>query len=263
MLLALDIGNTNIVIGLFDGQSLVGHWRLATDTRRTADEYALALQALLAQAGRTPSEITAVALSSVVPPLTPVIVGLLEQQYPAEVLVVGPDTDTGMPLRYLKPYEIGADRIVNAVAAYQKYGGPLVVVDFGTATTFDAVSADGAYLGGAIAPGIGISIEALFQRAARLAGVELAAPEQAIGQTTEAGLQAGIVFGFAGLVDELVRRISAELPERPHVIATGGLADLVAGEASTIEHVDPLLTLEGLRLIHERSRQAGSAEQRG
>jgi len=263
MLLALDIGNTNIVIGLFDGHSLVNHWRVATDERRTADEYALALQALLAQSGRTPREISAIVLSSVVPPLTPVIEGLLAKHYVADVLVVGPETDTGMPLRYLKPYEIGADRIVNAVAAYHKYGGPLVVVDFGTATTFDAVSADGAYLGGAIAPGIGISSEALFQQAARLARVKLVRPEQAIGQTTEAGLQAGIVFGFAGLVDELVRRISAELPTRPRVIATGGLADLVAGEAATIERVDPLLTLEGLRLIHERSRQRSSAGQPG
>ena len=259
MLLVIDVGNTNVVLGLYRGGELVRHWRIATAPWRTPDEYAMTFNSLFAYAGHGFEVVKAVALSSVVPSVTPTIVAMCREYLNVDPLTVDHDTDTGLTLCYDNPQEIGADRIVNAVAAYDKYGGPLVVVDFGTATTFDVVSAGGAYLGGAIAPGIGISVEALFARAARLSRVELTRPPAAIGRTTENSLQSGIVFGFAGQVDAVVRRIAAELEGQPRVIATGGLAELVAAESETIEEVDQLLALIGLRLVYERNAATGPA----
>lgn len=264
MLLAIDIGNTNVVSGLYSGSRLEANWRLGTDARRTADEYAMQLRALFDWSGMAFSQVNGIIISSVVPPMNTTFADLAERYFGIAATVVGPATDIGMPVAYLNPQEVGADRLVNAVAAYSRYGGPLVVVDLGTATTFDAISAEGTYLGGAIAPGIGISTEALFQRAARLSRVALVRPRAAIGRTTENSLQSGIVFGFAGQVDAMVRRIAAELEGKPRVVATGGLATLIAAESETIEVVDPLLTLEGLRLIHERlERKHGAGSQGG
>jgi type III pantothenate kinase len=260
VLFVIDIGNTNIVIGLYEGERLSCHWRVSTGPQRTADEYAMVLRSLFRYAGTGFDAVTAIAVSSVVPPLTPAIVEMCRAYFGLEPLVVGPDTDTGLCIKYENPQDVGADRIVNSVAAYAKYGGPLVVVDLGTATTFDVISADGCYLGGAIAPGIGISAEALFQRAARLSRIELVRPKTAIGTNTAASMQSGIIFGFAGQVDALVRRISAELGGLPRVIATGGLAELICSDCSTIEAVDPFLTLEGLRLIYCRNQAAGRRE---
>lgn len=259
MLLVVDIGNSNVVSGLFAGSQLIAHWRLATDTRRTADEYAMNLDSLFRWAGQASAAVKHVIISSVVPSMTPTFEDLARRYYGVEALVVGPSTDIGMRVEYENPQEVGADRLVNAVAAYARYGGPLVVVDLGTATTFDAISEGGSYLGGAISPGIGISAEALFQRAARLSRVRLVSPAHAIGRTTETSLQSGIIFGFAGQVDAMVRRIAAELEGRVRVIATGGLANLIAAESETIEVVDPLLTLEGLRLIHLRNQRQDQA----
>jgi type III pantothenate kinase len=255
VLLAIDIGNTNIVLGLYEGETLRGHWRVATDPRRTADEYAVIVRSL---AGACQSAaVGGVAVCSVVPAVTPALLEMSRSHLGQEPLVLGPDTYAGIDIEYDSPHDVGPDRIANAVAAYEKYGGPTIVADFGTATTYDAVSAGGAFLGGAIAPGIGISIEALFQRAARLGRVPLKRPSGAIGRTTAGCLQSGIIFGFAGQADAMVRRIAEEIGGRPRVIATGGLAGLVAEATSTIELVDPMLTLDGLKLIYGRSRPAG------
>ncbi|HHY95286.1 MAG TPA: type III pantothenate kinase [Firmicutes bacterium] len=253
MLLAVDVGNTNIVWGVYRGKELSFHWRTTTGRQTTADEFGMLLHQLCAYHGLGLAALHAVVMASVVPPLTPALEEMCRRYLGVEALVVGPGVKTGMDIRYDNPREVGADRIVNAVAAYELYGGPAIVVDFGTATTFDVISSQGEYLGGAIAPGIGISTEALFERAARLPRIELVKPRSAIGKNTVASMQAGIVFGFAGQVDELVRRIKKELGEEARVIATGGMAELLAGEARTIEKVDPLLTLEGLRLIYERN----------
>ncbi|MCL6550059.1 MAG: type III pantothenate kinase [Acidothermus cellulolyticus] len=258
MLLVVDIGNTNIVAGVFrnggeDGE-LLRHWRLSTHPHRTADEYGMLLLAMFSYAGLDLGMVRAVIISSVVPDLTPALERTFDAYLGLRPLVVGPGIKTGMNILYEDPKEVGADRIVNAVAGYAKYGGPLIVVDFGTATTFDAISADGAYLGGAIAPGIGISTEALFEHAAKLSRVELVRPKSVIGRTTVASMQSGIVFGFAGQVDELVRRMKQELGPKTRVVATGGFAPLIAREAGTIEVVDQFLTLEGLRLIYLKNR---------
>lgn len=265
MLLVIDVGNSLVVAGLFQQDRLVVHWHLSTDRHKTSDEYAVLLRALFRQQGFSLDQVDAVVLSSVVPPLMPVLEDLVRRYFGVEPLVIAPGLKTGMPVRFDDPREVGADRIVTALAALRKYGGPLVVVDFGTATIFDVVSASGEYLGGAIAPGILISAEALFQRAAKLPRIELVRPARAIGTNTVASMQAGMVFGFAGQVDELVRRIAAELrvplpagadpgPGELRVVATGDQAELIAREAGTIQRVDPLLTLEGLRLIYELNR---------
>jgi len=257
MLLVIDVGNTNIVAGVYRDQSdrLLVHWRLSTDPNRTADEYGLLFEGLFEHSGLTLEEVEAVIISSVVPPLTPTVEWMAGKYLGVEPLIVGPGVKTGMNILYEDPKEVGADRIVNAVAAYHRYGGPLIIVDFGTATTFDAVSVEGAYLGGAIAPGIGVSTEALFQHAAKLPRIELARPKAVIGRTTAASMQSGIIFGFAGQVDEVVRRMKRELGGKATVVATGGFAPLIARETLTIEVVDDLLTLEGLRLIYHRNRE--------
>ncbi|MDN5347928.1 MAG: type pantothenate kinase [Clostridia bacterium] len=254
MLLAVDIGNTNIVVGVFNGDKLLVSWRMASDRKKTSDEYGLILRSFFSYSGLTVKEIEAVIVASVVPPLTPVIEEMISHVFGLKPLVVGPGIKTGMPIRFENPREVGADRIVNGVAAYALYGGPVIVVDFGTATTFDVVSAKGEYLGGAIAPGIGISTEALFQHAAKLPRIELVRPANVIGKNTVACMQAGIMYGFVGQVEGIVHRMRAELGGRAFTVATGGLAGLIASETSSIDAVNPLLTLEGLRLIYERNR---------
>lgn len=254
MVLVIDVGNTNIVLGIFSGDELITSWRLGTDRKRTADELGMTLKNLFDFRGFTFEQIEAIAISSVVPPLTPVLTTMCRRYFGKEPLIVGPGVKTGMPIRYENPREVGADRIVNAVAVIQRYGCPAVVVDFGTATTFCAISREGEYLGGAIAPGIGISTEALFERAAKLPRVELARPRQVIGKNTIASMQSGIYYGFVGQVDELVTRIKEEMGEpEAVVVATGGLARLICEGTRTVDHVDPYLTLWGLKIIYDRN----------
>lgn len=255
-IIVVDIGNTNIVFGVCEGDKILTHWRISTDFKKTPDEYGIMLLQLMLHRGIDPSNLKDSAISSVVPPLTPTFQEALREYFRIDALVVGPGVRTGVEVKYDNPREVGADRIVNAAAAYVKYGGPAVVVDFGTATTFDAISAKGEYLGGAIAPGIRVSTEALVGKAAKLERIEIARPKSVIGKNTVASMQAGIVFGFAGQVDEIVRRMKADLGENTFVVATGGLAELIASETTTINKVDPLLTLDGLRIILERNRSA-------
>jgi type III pantothenate kinase len=246
MLLAVDVGNTQTALGLYRDGELADHWRLATERSSTADELGVLLAGLLDL-----EVVDAICLASTVPVLVREWEALAAKWAHARLLVVGPGVKTGLPIRYDDPREVGADRIVNSVAAKARYGAPVVVVDFGTSTNFDVVSSDGEYVGGVIAPGIEISMDALFARAARLVRVDYAAPESVIGKTTVAGLQSGLVYGFAGQVDGIVGRIRAELGAEAPAVATGGLADLVAPHSQTIARVDPFLTLEGLRLVWE------------
>jgi len=245
-LLAIDVGNTQTALGLFEGGSLAKSWRLATEPQRTGDELGLFLGGLIELAS-----LDGICLSSTVPSLIRSYEELVAQ-VGAQLLVLGPGTRTGMAIRYDDPREVGPDRIANAVAARSRYGAPSIVVDFGTSTNFDVVSAAGEYVGGVLAPGIEVSMDALFERAARLVKVDFVAPETAIGKTTESALRSGLVYGFAGQVDGIVTRIRAELgDESAPVIATGGLAELIAPHAETIGKVDQFLTLEGLRLVWE------------
>jgi type III pantothenate kinase len=254
LLLTIDAGNTNTVFGVHAGLELRAHWRLTTRREQTADEYGILVRSLFAASSVDPEHIAGVALASVVPPLTPVLVELARQYLGQEPLVIEPGVRTGMPILYDPPGDVGADRIVNGVAAFAQYGGPVIVVDFGTATTFDVVTRKGEYTGGVICPGVGISADALFQRAARLPRVDVRNPGRVIGRSTVGSIQSGLYFGYAAMVEGLIGRIRAELAEPTKVVATGGLAETLSSEVPSIDHVDPVLTLSGLRLIWERNR---------
>jgi len=253
MLLVVDVGNTNTVLGLYEGATLLHSWRLTTERQRTTDEYGILCRNLFELAGVASSAITAIAIASVVPPLNHTLWRMSIVYFDVEPLFIDPVTNAGMPVRYTPPSDVGADRIVNGVAAFARYGGPCVIVDFGTATTFDAISRDGEYLGGVICPGVRVSAEALFARAARLPRVEIAKPESVVGTSTVGSIQSGLYYGYAGLVDGILRRMLDELGEGTRVIATGGLASLFGKASELIEVVDGDLTLEGLRLIYERN----------
>jgi type III pantothenate kinase len=253
MLLVVDVGNTQTHFGTFRGDELLEHWRFATVRESTADELGARLRALLELRGVGLADLDASIVSSTVPQLGPEWSAMARRYLSHEMLVVGPGIRTGMPLRYDNPREIGADRLVNAVAAFAKVGGPCVVVDFGTAITFDPVSARGEYLGGIIAPGVEISLEALTSRAAKLPRIDLGAPRTLIGKTTVDAIRSGVVYGFAGQVDAIVRRLRAELGEDTETIATGGLAGAIVPFTETIDEVDDLLTLNGLKLLHARN----------
>ena len=253
MLLALDAGNTQTVAGLYDGAEVVEHWRTTTVRTHTADELALELRGLLELRGRGLADVSGLCLASGVPALTVEYAAVARERLRCPVVIVGPGVETGVGMVVDSPDDVGPDRIANAAAAFERYGGACVVVDFGTAINFDAVSAGGEFVGGAIAPGVQVATDALRDRAARLAKVELRAPEHAIGTNTDTNMQSGAIFGFAGLVDGLVRRFRHELGGAATSVATGGMAALVAPHCETIDHVEPLLTLEGLRLIWERN----------
>jgi type III pantothenate kinase len=253
MLLVLDVGNSNIVLGVYNNAQLEYHWRISTDKQKTGDEYGMLINNLFSFRKISMIDISAIIISSVVPPLTVPLVRMCKRYFNVEAMVVEPGIKTGIRIVYENPREVGADRIVNAVAAYTKYGGPCIIVDFGTATTFCAVSSAGDYLGGAIAPGISISTEALFMRAAKLPRVELIKPKNVICRNTVNSMQSGIIYGFVGQVDGIIKRIKKEMEPNPTVVATGGFASLIASESEFIEKQDPFLTLDGLRLIYEKN----------
>lgn len=252
--MAIDIGNTNVSLGVFRGDELVATWRWATDSERTADEYAALLTGLLPKAGIEFSNVKDVVLCSGVPPLITTFQELCDRYFGTAPLVVGAGIKTGIRVMYENPRDVGADRIADAVAAHRVYGGPAIVVDCGTATVLDAITAEGDYLGGALAPGIQISVDALVARASLLRRIELTSPNHAIGRNTPEAMQSGVIFGYVGLVEALVTRFKAEMEGDPKVIGTGGLIDIVAGESETFDVVDKDLTLHGLRIIHELNR---------
>jgi type III pantothenate kinase len=254
MLLAVDIGNTNIAFGIFDKEQMRATWSIATDIHRTADEYAVLLLNLLPREDITFGDVDSVIICSVVPPLEPIFEELSQHYFGVMPLIVGPGVKTGVRISTDNPREVGADRVVNAAAAHRLYGGPVIVIDFGTATTLDAVSEEGDYLGGAIAPGIGISSEALFERASKLPRIELIAPQHAIGTNSVTAMQSGIIFGYVGLIESLVHRIRKELGGKAFVVATGGLANVIAKETKVVDVVNSHITLCGLRLVHELNR---------
>ena len=258
MLLVIDIGNTNTSLGVYDGAKLVAHWRLTTARSRTVDEWGVHTRNLFALADLDFKSIDAIAIASVVPPLNFTLKQMAETYFEITPLFIDHTVDTGVPILYEPPSDVGADRIVDAVAAIKKYGVPCVVVDFGTATTFDAINSQGEYLGGVITPGISISSDALFQRTAKLPRVEIKRPEHVIGSTTVEAMQSGLYHGYAGLVDGILRKMIEELGGAAKVIATGGLAPLIAKGSEFIEEVDENLTLDGLRLVYERAREKSS-----
>jgi type III pantothenate kinase len=254
ILLAVDVGNTQTHLGAFEGERLVEHWRFQTRSGATGDELAERIAGLFALCDMSFTDVDAVCVSSVVPPLGTQFEQLSERYLGAECLTIGPGLKTGMPIRIDNPLEVGADRLVNAIAAYERFGEACIVVDFGTGINIDVVSAEGEYLGGAIGPGLEISLTALIDRAARITRIDLEAPEAAIGRSSRAAIQSGFVFGFAGMIDGIVRRIEEELG-RAQLLATGGFAKVVVPYTETIEEVDDMLTLKGLRLIHERNTE--------
>ena len=252
MLLAIDIGNTNIVLGVFRGRKLIHHWKIQTESEKTGDEYGVTMLNLFSLSGPEKTEIKAVIISSVVPPLTPIFEDLSKSLFKVKPVIVGPGLKTGMAILYENPLEVGADRVVAAVGAYEKHGGPCIVVDFGTATTFDAVSSKGEYLGGAIAPGIQISAEALYLKTAKLPRIEIKKPKEAIGRTTVTSMQSGLYFGYVGLVSKIIEEIKRELGEGTTVISTGGFGAQISHEISSIDIHEPDLVLEGLQVLHQR-----------
>lgn len=257
MLLVIDVGNTNIVLGVYDGKKLINDWRVATNKDKTSDEYGLVIEQIFNYHGLKTSNIDAVIISSVVPPLMHTLQAVSKKYFKCDPYIVGPGIKTGMNIKYDNPREVGADRIVNAVAAYEQYGGPIIVVDFGTAITFCAISKSGEYLGGAIAPGIKISSEALFMRTAKLPKVEIVKPDRVICKNTVNSIQAGLIYGYVGLVDNIIAKMKEELSEEgevKNVVATGGLASLISSESKYINRIDKLLTLEGLRIIYDRNK---------
>ncbi len=258
MLLAIDVGNTNILLGVYQGAELRATWRISTDRERTADELAVLVRTLLDTAGITLAEVRHVAVSNVVPPLAPSIRQFTRRYLGQDALFVGEALRPEIPIRYTPKSAVGADRLVDAVAVLARYSAPAVVVDFGTATTFDAINRDGEYLGGAIAPGVGISLEALFRTAAHLPRIELARPANVIGGSTVESMQSGAFYGFIGQVEGIVARFRQELGEDAVVIATGGLAELIAGETDCIDHVAPYLTIEGIRILWEAQGHASA-----
>ncbi|MBM7557163.1 type III pantothenate kinase [Halanaerobacter jeridensis] len=253
MLLTVDVGNTNTVLGLYEGEELIVDWRISTDKQKTIDEYGILLLNLFSSEDLELEEVDKMIISSVVPPVINILEEVAVRYFGLEPLIVGPGVKTGMEIRVDNPKEVGADRIVNAIAAYELYDGPLVIVDFGTATTFCAVSEDGAYLGGSIAPGINISAEALFSQAAKLPKIELAVPENVIGKNTHDSLQSGIIYGYIDLVNGIVKRMKEEFAPEAKVVATGGLSDLISPATEEININHQFLTLEGLRIISERN----------
>lgn len=261
MLLAFDVGNTNIVLGVFKDGKLIHNWRLETDKQKSADEYGMLINQFFAYAGLKTSDVKDVIISTVVPPILYTLQHLSTKYFNRRAIVVGPGIKTGLIIKYDNPKQVGADRIVNAVAAYHKYGGPLIVIDFGTATTFCAISEKAEYLGGSITAGIKISSDALFEKTAKLPRVELEAPGCTICKNTNESMQAGLVYGYMGVVEYIVRLMKKELMEicktdkEPRVVATGGLATLIEEGVDCIDYIDKMLTLEGLQLIYEKNRQ--------
>lgn len=255
MLFVIDVGNTNIVLGVYEGKNLVYHWRISSDRAKTDDEYGMLIRNLFMDKGLSFSNVEGVIISSVVPPLMFPLERMCTKYFHVKPMVIEPGLKTGLNIKTENPREVGADRIVNAVAAIHEYGAPLIIVDFGTATTFCYVDEHGGYHGGAIAPGIGISTEALYSRAAKLPRIELEKPPSVVGRNTVHAMQSGIIYGFVGQVNEIVRRMKAESPVQPKVVATGGLARLIGDESTEINIVDPWLTLKGLRLIYEKNKK--------
>jgi type III pantothenate kinase len=255
MLFVIDVGNTNTTLGVYHNDALIAHWRLTTERERTTDEYGIMCRNLFTYAGIEPEKVAAIAVASVVPPLNFTIYRMAQTYFHREPFFVRPTENVGMLIRYDAPTDVGADRIVNAVAAYERHGGPCIVVDFGTATTFDAISEAGEYLGGVITPGVNVSAEALFQRAARLPRVNIVRPASVVGRSTVGSIQSGLYFGYIGLVEGILRRMTEEMGELKAVIATGGLARLIGKGSDLITEIDENLTLEGLRLIHRRNQE--------